>query len=57
MAGVSVTKTVQLASVLLGLVTQVTFGFGSVKKTFVRMEGRSNLRRLRLGLRGENLVR
>lgn len=57
MAGVSVTKTVQLASVLLGLVTQVTFGFRSVKKTFVRMEGRSNLRRLRLGFRGENLVR
>lgn len=57
MAGVSVTKTVQLANVLLGLVTQVTFGFRSVKKTFVRMEGRSNLRRLRLGLRGENLVR
>lgn len=57
MAGVSVTKTVQLASVLLGLVTQVTFGFRSVKKTFVRVERRSNLRRLRLGLRGENLVR
>ena len=32
-AGVSLTKTVQLASVLIGTVTKVTSAFGSVEKT------------------------